>query len=46
MYTVLLADDEPIFLEFMQNIINWPEYNCRLISCQTNGKAARDCILK
>ena len=46
MYQVLLADDEPIFLEFMQNIINWPDYNCRVSACIMNGRAARDCIIE
>ena len=44
MYQVLLADDEPVFLEFMQNIINWAEYDCRICACVANGRAARDYI--
>ena len=46
MYTVLLADDEPIFLEFMQNVINWSEYNCQIYACKNNGRAARDYIIE
>lgn len=45
MYQVLLADDESIFLEFMQNIINWAELDCRICSCAANGRMALDCIL-
>lgn len=45
MYQVLLADDESIFLEFMQNIINWAELDCRICSCAANGRTALDCIL-
>lgn len=46
MYQVLLADDEPIFLEFMQNIINWPDYNCRVSACKMNGRAAINYIIE
>ena len=45
MYQVLLADDETIFLEFMQNIINWAEQDCRICGCAANGRLALDCIL-
>lgn len=45
MYQVLLADDESIFLEFMQNIINWAEQDCRICDCAGNGRAALECIL-
>lgn len=40
MYQVLLADDEPIFLEYMQNILNWEEFNCRICVCKSEGRAA------
>lgn len=45
MYQVLLADDENIFLEFMQNIINWAEQDCRICGCAANGRAALDGIV-
>jgi two-component system response regulator YesN len=45
-YSVLLADDETIFLEFMQNIINWSEYNCEVSASLKDGKAVCEYILK
>lgn len=44
MYQVLLADDEPIFLEYMQNILKWDTFHCHICSCQREGKAALDSI--
>ncbi len=40
MYRVLLADDEPIFLEFMQNIIDWEAFGCQIGACRRDGKSA------
>lgn len=46
MYQVLLADDEPIFLEYMQNILNWEEYDCHICACAGDGKSALEYIEK
>lgn len=45
MYNVLLADDENIFLEFMQNIINWEEFHCNVCASLKDGKTVYDYIL-
>ncbi|MCI2048091.1 MAG: response regulator [Lachnospiraceae bacterium] len=40
MYSILLADDESIFLDYMQKIIPWSQYGCRVDGCAGDGKAA------
>lgn len=45
MTRVLLADDESIFLEFMQTILNWEKYGCEICACARDGRAALDGIL-
>ncbi len=44
MYQVLLVDDETIFLEYMQSIINWEEFDCEICGCRRDGKAALEFI--
>ena len=45
MTRILLADDESIFLEFMQTILNWGKYGCEICACVKDGRAALDVIL-
>lgn len=45
MIRILLADDESIFLEFMQTILNWGKYGCEICACVKDGRAALDAIL-
>lgn len=45
MVKVLLADDELIFLEFMQKIIDWKAYDCEICACVKDGKVALETIL-
>lgn len=40
MYQILLVDDEPIFLEYMQNILDWEKYHCQICACACDGKSA------
>lgn len=44
-YNILLADDETIFLEFMQNIINWNDYHCNVCASLKDGRSVCDYIL-
>lgn len=44
MYSILLADDEVIFLEFLENVIHWNEYNCKIVKAVSNGQDAADYI--
>lgn len=45
MYEVLLVDDEEIFLEYMQQAIDWPAYDCRICASHTNGLKALEYII-
>lgn len=45
MYEVLLVDDEEIFLEYMQQAIDWPAYSCHICASCTNGLKALEYIL-
>lgn len=45
MIQILLADDESIFLEFMQTILHWEKYGCEICACAKDGRAALDAIL-
>lgn len=40
MYQILMADDEAIFLEFMQNILQWENYDCKICGCFGDGRQA------
>jgi two-component system response regulator YesN len=45
-YRIMLADDELIFLEFMQNVIDWNAYGCRICCCKEDGISAYEYILE
>ena len=38
MYKVLPVDDEPIFTEFMRNVIDWGTLGCELCGCASDGE--------
>ncbi len=40
MLSVLLVDDEEIFLNFMQHIIPWEQYGCTIAATATSGEEA------
>ncbi len=44
MIRVLLADDESIFLEFMQSIIDWKSFGCEICAAVKDGKSALEAI--
>jgi len=44
MYKVLLVDDERIFLEFMEKIIDWTDYNCVICGKAIDGHRAVEII--
>lgn len=44
-YRVLLVDDEPIFLEYMKQVINWQDYDCHIVACKANGEDAYQYIV-
>ena len=44
MYRILLADDEPIFLEFMRTMIDWQQYHCSIEATAADGDAALSII--
>lgn len=39
-YQVLLVDDEQIYLQYLQEIIDWEAAGCRICGCARNGKEA------
>ena len=44
MYDVLLVDDEVIFLEFLQKMIDWEAFDCRICACREDGARALEYI--
>lgn len=44
MYSVLVVDDEPIFLEFMNKIIDWNAYKCIVCAKAEDGREALEII--
>jgi two-component system response regulator YesN len=44
MYDVLLVDDEEIFLQFMEQAIDWEQYGCRICACREEGEGALEYI--
>ncbi len=46
MYRVLLADDELIFLEFLQYVITWSDFECEICACKENGKSVYEYIIE
>lgn len=46
MYDILLVDDEPIFLEFLQAAIDWGALGCRICACREDGAKALEYIME
>lgn len=44
MYNILIVDDEPLILAGIISMINWEDYNCRIIGKASNGKQALEKI--
>lgn len=40
MYKILLVDDEPLFTDFLQNIIDWGAIGCKLCGIAADGEQA------
>jgi two-component system response regulator YesN len=40
MYGVLIVDDEPLILAGVISLINWEEYQCKIVGKATNGQQA------
>lgn len=40
MYRVMLVDDEPLILAGIASMLNWEEYDCRIVGKATNGQQA------
>lgn len=39
-YRVLLVDDEQIYLQYLQGVMDWEAYECRICGCAMNGEEA------
>ena len=46
MYKVVIIDDEPIIVEGISKIINWEEYNCRVVGNAGSGAEGLEVIRK
>ncbi len=44
MYSVMLVDDENIFLDFMQRVVDWEEQDCEIVSTAKSGEEALEKI--
>jgi len=44
MYKIVIADDEPIIREGMQNFIEWSRFNCTVCGLASNGEEAYQMI--
>ncbi len=40
MHKVLFVDDEPIFLDFMQRVIDWKKEDCEIVGTAEDGRTA------
>lgn len=45
MYDILLVDDEEIFLQYMEQAIDWASFGCRICASLKDGKSALEYIL-
>lgn len=39
-YQVLLVDDEQIYLQYLQGVMDWEAYQCQICGCAMNGEEA------
>ncbi len=46
MYRVMLVDDEPLILAGIASMLNWEEYDCRIVGKATNGQQALEKLWK
>ena len=46
MYNIILADDEPIIVNGIQNFINWKELNCQICATFSNGLSAYEYLMQ
>ncbi len=44
MYKILLVDDEPMFLEYLQNILDWSVFGCCVCGAVLDGESAWEAI--
>ena len=44
-FTAVLADDEELILKRLENAVDWPQLNIRLVALAQNGKDALDAVL-
>ena len=40
MYRIMLVDDEPLILAGIASLLNWEEYQCRIVGKASNGHQA------
>lgn len=40
MYRIVIVDDEPLILSGISSLLNWEEFNCRIVGKATDGEAA------
>lgn len=39
MYRIMIVDDEPLILAGIASLLNWEEYQCRIVGKASNGAA-------
>ena len=44
MLQILIVDDEPFFLDFLSNYIDWKEYGAEVVGTAINGLAAKELL--
>ena len=40
MYRIMIVDDEPLILAGITSLLNWEEYQCRIVGKASNGQQA------
>ena len=40
MYRIMIVDDEPLILAGIASLLNWEEYQCRIVGKASNGQQA------
>lgn len=46
MYKVVIADDEPHILNYLNHYIPWEDFSLQVVGCASNGKdSIQPCIL-
>lgn len=45
MYKVVIADDEPHILNYLNHYIPWEDFSLQVVGCASNGKEAYNLAL-